>query len=659
MTSRALRLLFSALSGTLLFLACADFDIWPLAWLGFVPLLVVVLDRRCQHPFFYGWLAGLLANGGGFYWINGLLERFGHLPTIAALPLFFLLIAYQAITFALFAWAVRRLRDATALPIVLLAPVAMTAIELVVPFLFPWYLAITQAWVRPVIQIADLTGPLGVSFLLVLSSAALYELWEARRGRRRLPWRSLGLASGAIVAALLYGQIRIHQVEARRAAAPHAKVGLVQANIGIHEKFVPGLREQQLALHQRLSAELAGRGADLIVWPESAYPYVLSRAQATDFPPDDARRVQRGFDRPILFGAITVGSGPYPYNTALMLDERGQFTGSFDKNFLLVFGEYIPFYEHIKWFRDLIPESSNFARGEGVATFPFRGRRLGPMICYEDIIPSFGRRLVHLPAGERPHLLVNITNDAWFGATSEPYEHLALAVYRAVEHRLDLVRAVNTGVSAFVDATGRLVEQSPAVDPDRTLDVQPQTLLADVALLDASGPYGTLGDTFGALNLLVLLGLAVLARARLGHPVGWTAVGLGVASMALLLGLGAVATGQLPAALEVIAHRPTPPGDVSRFGISLWLIAVLLFAATATGALLGRRGAARIEAMVSVSLVVIGPPLLWGRIEGETASLVFLVLAAAGMALGGVRLARRQGKVKKGASGRAPLRPPV
>src|SRR5205814_5021079 len=99
-------------------------------------------------------------------------------------------------------------------------------------------------------------------------------------------------------------------------------------------------------------------------------------------------------------------------------------------------------------------EMSNFARGSSVTTFPFGPWRLAPMICYEDIIPSFGRRLV--AQEPPPNLLVNITNDAWFGATSEPYEHMALAVYRAVEHRLDLVRAVNTGVSAVIDATGRV-----------------------------------------------------------------------------------------------------------------------------------------------------------------------------------------------------------
>src|SRR5262249_55640343 len=160
-----------------------------------------------------------------------------------------------------------------------------------------------------------------------------------------------------------------------------------------------------------------------------------------------------------------------------------------------------------------VPEASNFARGDGVTTFPFGAWRVGPMICYEDIIPSFGRRLV----AERPNLLVNITNDAWFGDTSEPWEHLALAVYRAVEHRLDVVRAVNTGVSAFVDATGRVRKEGPAVDPEQHPDAKPLALLEEVAMLDAGGVYGAVGDLFGALNLVAFAALGAWARKRTGR----------------------------------------------------------------------------------------------------------------------------------------------
>lgn len=498
-----------AAAGAFSFLACATFDLWPLMWVAIVPLLHAVRAERPGRAFWYGWITGLVANAGGFYWIAGLLVRFGHMPLAAAVPLWLLLCAYQGLTFALFAWLLRLVRRrAPALPHALLAPVIMVALELTVPFVFPWYLAITQAWVRPVIQIADLTGPLGVTFLLLLVNGAAYDVLLSRLERQPWRWRPAVAAAGVLAAALGYGQVRIHQVTARRAAAPKVKVGVVQANIGIVEKGRWALAPKHLALHQELSARLEREGAELIVWPESSYPYHFVRGQARDWP--DKKALLRGYRTPTLFGSITASSHDrFPYNTALMMDRDGSLSGSFDKVFLLVFGEYVPFYETFEsQITRYVPEAGNFARGQDPAVFPFGRYRLGPMICYEDIIPQFGRRLAKL----KPNLFVNLTNDAWFGRTSEPYEHLALAVYRSVEHRIDMVRAVNTGVSAYIDATGRVYRRSDSVDPVVTPGAPPVALLDEVAMLETGSVYGALGDLFGALCLAAAVYLVLIHR---------------------------------------------------------------------------------------------------------------------------------------------------
>jgi apolipoprotein N-acyltransferase len=177
----------------------------------------------------------------------------------------------------------------------------------------------------------------------------------------------------------------------------------------------------------------------------------------------------------------------------------------------MMFGEYIPFYEYFPQFKRIFPEASNFARGTTVTTFPFRNIRLAPMICYEDIIPSFGRKLMEL----KPHLMINMTNDAWFGKTSEPYEHLALAIYRSVEHRVELIRAVNTGVSVIIDATGRVVKKTESYDPVITPGVPPSSLLGEVALLEGGHTvYYYLGDWLGYLCLALLLGFIVISWRR-------------------------------------------------------------------------------------------------------------------------------------------------
>jgi apolipoprotein N-acyltransferase len=651
---RAVKIALCVASGTLLFLSCADFDIWPLTWFAVVPLLGVGMHPTTTRPAFYGFVCGLFANGGGFYWIVPFLQRFGHLPLVAAVPIFLLLVSYQAITFAAFAWCVRRLCDRFDTPTLFIAPVVYVALEMAVPFVFPWYLAITQAWVRPVIQIADLTGPLGVSFLLILCNAALWDAYCDWQRSRRVHWPRAAIAVGIITAALGYGLVRINQVQTVRRAAPKIKVGVVQANIGIHEKWRPQLAQAQLAVHQRLAGVLERRGANLVVWPESSYPYGFARDQAHDWPLDDWKRAQRGFSTPLLFGSLTSSGerGSYPYNSALLLDKDGDVRGLFDKNILMVFGEYVPYYDQIKPFiKRWIPEASNWARGTDVSIFPVETPvgvvRVGPMICYEDIFPSFGRRL----AKSDPNLLVNITNDAWFGRTSEPYEHLALAVYRSVEMRLDLVRAVNTGVSAYIDATGKVYDKSPSVDPDETPNVQPVALLNEVASLQPFKVYATLGEWFGGLCLLATVLLGIAARNRGGQPIKWKLVIAGGGALLItIIVLAAVfcGPGHLRTVWQILTHRPLTADPDESFNIGVRLVPAATIGCLLAGAVVARlaripRGqpGARLEAAIAVLAVLVVPPVLLGQLEGEQAGLVISALLGIGVAFFGGRIYRR------------------
>ena len=520
--------LLAAASGVLWFLGAPKLNLWPLGWLAMVPgLLAIEAAPTTRRAVLYGWLTGLTANAGGFYWITSLLTRFGHLPGPLGILGLLLLSAYQGVVFLLFALVVRqvrlrsRARRGRPLPMVLVAPVIMVAFESLVPFIFPWYLAITQAWVTPVIQVAELTGPVGVTALLLIANGALYDVITSTDRRRRV----LAPAAAALIvaAAVVFGFIRIHQVEATRARAPHIHVGLVQGNIPFDEKGYKrrDLAPRQLANLQRVSADLERQGADLVVWSESSYPFGIPRDQKDDFPPQAVGRVRRGFTVPLVFGAITEPSDPDtpPFNSALYLDSGGHFAGRFDKIFLLVFGEYIPLYHQLPWLRKILPKNvGELSRGKKVTTFPFtvKGKsfQLGPLICYEDILPELTRRLARL----HPDLLVNITNDAWFGDTSEPWEHLALSVFRAVETRTDLVRSVNTGVSAFVDSTGKVMGKSYAVDPKKT-PVPMTGHLGEVALVEGGHTvYAAVGNLFGwavtAWALLLWLAGPIAERIR-------------------------------------------------------------------------------------------------------------------------------------------------
>lgn len=514
----------AALSGSMWVLSSADFDIWPLAWIAMVPLLWLIERAPSRRrAWFYGWLAGLACNAFGFYWITELMTRHAAMPWILGLAALLLLAGYQALVFMLFAAAVRGVRRHSReilgrpLPMVLLAPLAIVAFEILVPFIFPWYLAISQARVPPVIQIAELTGPVGISFVIVAISGGLYDaLFESERRRRLM---CAGGAAGLLAAVLVFGYVRLHQLDEERAQAPHLTVGLVQSNIPLDPNHQRAPSEL-LAELQRVSTDLERAGADLLVWPESSYPYAIARSDRGDGGLDNDARIRRGFAAPLIFGALTIDidprasarsasrNRPPPYNSAIMLGGDDSFIGRYDKIYRLMFGEYIPGVETFPFIRDLLPEAANhLAAGGEVTTFPLVHEgvsyRLGPIICYEDILPHIGRAL----ADKRPHLLVNITNDTWFGDTSEPWQHLALSVFRAVELRTELVRSVNTGVSAHVDAGGRVRAQSYVIDP--VADPRaPSGLLVEVALIEGGDTfYARVGDLFGYLCVAAVAGL--------------------------------------------------------------------------------------------------------------------------------------------------------
>ena len=493
-------------SGVIWFLSCADFDVWPFAWFAMVPTLYVTERvHTTRQAFFFAWLTGVVGNGGGFYWIAGLLVRFGHMPWLAAIPIFLLLAAYQGLVFGLFGAVTRVIRRDVKLPMTLVAPVVLVAFEQVVPMIFPFSVAITQAWQPHVIQIADLTGPLGVSALLLAANGAIYDV--ALETPRRIRPALAGLA--VIALALVYGHVRITQTDRARAAAPKITVGLVQTNVAFDMK---GPTRAQFAARQledlrNHTAALQRDGAQLVVWPETGFPYSINRSMEQDFPARDFRHLREGYDVPVLVGAVTwspregAPRGRAVWNSAVMMDREGRFTGRFDKMFLMVFGEYTPGRDTFPIIARLMPNTTGqYRRGEAVHTLPFtdaegRAWKIGPMICYEDIVSSFGRAL----AEEHPHLLVNITNDSWFGDTSEPWEHLALSVFRAVEMRTDLVRAVNTGVSAYIDANGRVYHRTYAVDPTRHPRGADRTH-AEVALVEGGHTvYAAVGNLFSWL----------------------------------------------------------------------------------------------------------------------------------------------------------------
>lgn len=854
------RTLLATLSGCAVFMAFPTFDLHYLLWVALVPLLIAIEGLPARSALRYGFVAGFVTNVGGFYWIDGLLREFGYFPAPVAMTLMLLMAAYQGTVFMLWAGLVAWLRGRTGLGLLAVAPATFVVTEMLVPFIFPWYLGNGLYLFSTAVQIAELTGVLGITALIVAVNVALYEVGLAILTRRRVPRLQPILVSGLLAATLVFGALRIAELEDQVKEAPKLRIGMVEADVGIWEKeardlpremILPTMR-RNLLRHQMLSRDLAEDGAELIVWPETAFmpagevwaknsdlfaiavgdggalfqrrgsrwvgpaphpaypapPESLRRismndiwaaderlavavgqggaatffdghgfraeetgvredlnavlgftdpgaepgspsraarvfavgergaitirdgagvwhrqpelvhetlhavagvspesiyalgaggvtlhhdgrgwrrlagagfhvlaatisrdgalfavgrggrsarfdgrawrpiatgvtedlhalittprgallaagdagvllrlekgrwrrrtlditadlrdlALAPDSPPDgemallavgrggvvaridsagvqseqlegtatlkgitvfpyspyfplphevahirpantplprapsaeageqmdrethpaDRNAVQRGFDTPVLFGAVTStpeARSPQErrrYNSAILVGDEGDVLGRYDKVFLLMFGEYIPLIEHLgrslrQRVREALPQAGDFTPGERVELFPFGEYRLGVLICYEGILPRFTRKVT----GMQPHALINLTNDAWFGKTSEPYLHLALATFRSIENRLTLVRSTNTGISAFVDPMGRITQQTSLEDPE--------ILIEDVPMLAIDTFYRRYGDLLGYASsawIALLIVAAMSGRRR-------------------------------------------------------------------------------------------------------------------------------------------------
>jgi len=512
-------LALSTLSGCLWFLAVTPFDLSALAWIAAVPMFMAI-ERTASFrgALFLGWWAGLVETAGGFYWLIDVMRRFADFPWIGAAAVFLLFCATRAIIFLLFTAVVLAVRKRSSVPMTLLGPIAMVSCELLVPQLFPCGQWISQAWNPLVIQVSELTGPLGVTALLMMINGALYDLALNRRAAR---YPSIA-AAVLLAAALIFGAVRMRQVDEIAARAPHLAIGLVQPNFAytIDGEFSRDEALSQLTALQEQSRRLEKEGAQLLVWSEGSFPIAVPRNFSADFSADSPAMIRRGFSVPSLIGAeMYDATREDAFNSAILLDRNGQVAGHYDKVRLLAFGEYVPGIETFPWLRKFLPAGAGrftAGAGPGVVSLQLPGGdtwRLGPVICYEDILQGFLRGVGQL----RPNLLVNLTSDSWFGADTEPWEHLALAVFASVELRVSMVRAVNSGVSALIDPNGRVVQKTYANDPYRHPRGADGALVMAPKMAGSHTVFVAVGNLFAYLCLaatLLFLGRALLALRR-------------------------------------------------------------------------------------------------------------------------------------------------
>jgi apolipoprotein N-acyltransferase len=455
---------FAAVSGILLAAAFPTFDLPYLAWIALVPLFISLKDRTVKQGFWLGGITGLIYFIGTVHWVTNSVHFYGNVPLLPASLITLLLCAYLALYPALFGAAAVSLRKDRPVLFFIAAPALWTALELARTYVFsgfPWsLLGYSQYSVLPIIQFSDITGVYGVSFLVVLVNAAAAEFIMNRKN-----WQAAAATVLVLALVLGYGFARLRAPEQGEGIT----ISVVQGNIEQDKKWDPAYQTGTIAVYKRLTREALTRHPDLVIWPETATPFYFGGEYRNDKPlTADLVEFVKENKVSLLFGSPTYEVKPTRQivgrNSAFLLSGEGHVEAVYHKIHLVPFGEYVPLKKVLFFVEKMVQAIGDFQGGDQytVMAVPYGGpgqkkeTTLCTVICYEIIFPDLVRRFVDNGA----RIVTTVTNDAWFGRTAAPFQHFSMAVLRAVENRVPVARAANTGISGFIDSRGRILETS-------------------------------------------------------------------------------------------------------------------------------------------------------------------------------------------------------
>ncbi len=497
----------AAVSGLLLAASFPTFDIYPLAWVALVPLLVSLWGKSPGEAFLLGLVTGIVYFFGTLYWIYHSINHYGSLPLAVSILLVFVLCLYLSLYPGLFSLLFASKIRSTRLPALILAPVFWVALEFIRSYAltgFPWSsIGYSQYHFLAIIQFADIAGIYGISFLIVAVNGAIADFFIARYRADVMPLfpvRQVFFGTVFIcllfVAAFAYGTWRLDE---SRPGSP-VKVSLVQGNIEQNLKWDPGYQDRVVAIYQELTRRAADGSPDLIVWPETSLPFYFNE--------DNGRAAslsafQKELNSYLLFGTVLVkppaaGASRRLTNSAVLLDRDGTVSYIYDKIHLVPFGEYVPLRDVFFFVDKIVTGVGDYVPGDRLIKAHTVFGSFNTFICYEIIFPGLVRKYF----ARDGDFIVTITNDAWFGHTAGPYQHFSMAVFRAVENRKPVVRAANTGISGFIDSNGRTLKATGLFERG----IETMTIKTDTT----RSFYSRYGDFFSYLCLATLLILLIL-----------------------------------------------------------------------------------------------------------------------------------------------------
>ncbi|PID72274.1 MAG: apolipoprotein N-acyltransferase [Desulfobulbus propionicus] len=454
---------------------------WPLLFVAFTPLLYLCLYLPPKQSALAGLGSGFLYHLVLLYWIVIVLGRYGGLPLFISVVALALLALYMSCYWGLFCFLLSVFggrswqRERSIATLVWIAPVLWVGLEYARGMLFsgfPWMdIGYGLYKVPQMIQAADLGGHHVISFVLVLSNAMVLAIID--RQRKDVRWnvhleRRLLLFAGAFLIFLFgYSFLRYDIVTQAVKRGMDAEIAVVQGNIDQAEKWSLEKKQRTVTNYVTLSeSKLGNRTTELVVWPETALPFYLQHDPLAK----NIHQFVTANNTWLLTGApfYTIkkvhsdGRRDMAYfNAAVLIDNSGRVAGRYNKQHLVPFGEYVPFKAYLPFLAPLVVSAGNFTPGTTTAPLTLGRIKMGMLICYESIFPDITRNSV----SEGANLLINLTNDAWYGRSSAPHQSMAMSVFRAVETKRSLVRAANTGISGFIDPVGNVVAQTELFEP--------------------------------------------------------------------------------------------------------------------------------------------------------------------------------------------------
>ncbi len=488
-------------------------------FLALVPFLWAIQGVSPGKAFRLGLFAGFIHYVSLLYWIVIVLGFYGHLAWWVSVPALILLSLYMSLYTAFFAMGAAVMQQRL-FAFIWLAPTAWVALDFIRGTVFsgfPWQDVGYSLYRIPLlIQVADLVGHHGITYLIILINCLFFAVIKivsrlsddnVNHGQTRdAQWKtslSLGIGLLFVLITAYYNFSRYQEVEYLVNQSQSIPVVVVQGNIPQDQKWTPEMQEETLKIYTDLSISALStmtkeNASPILIWPETAIPLYLHEDGRIPIIIESMTQDEGVFlltGAPYIEESSASGSSEAQrhYNSAVLISDNGKIIDRYDKQHLVPFGEYIPFRSILPSVAPVVESMGDFNAGSKRGPLSCQNVKLGILICFESIFPDLSRNW----AAEGANLLVNITNDAWFGRSSAPWQHLSMAVFRAVETRKSMARAANTGVSGFVDPLGRLLSVSSLFESDY--------LMAKIPLLGSSTTFVRYGHYFPSMCLIVTL----------------------------------------------------------------------------------------------------------------------------------------------------------